>query len=77
MGEAGGGRGEAVGWQAEQEGPAVHQPPAWPASRRVCDTRGKGEPGVGRRAVGARGRGRKGVSPSVSLLTSSFFPRDI
>lgn len=35
MGEAGGGREEAVGWEAEQEGPAVH-----PASCLACLSQG-------------------------------------
>lgn len=75
MGEAGGGRGEAVGWQAEQEGPAVHQPPAWPASRRVCDTRGKGEPGVGRRekSCWSSGKGEERCFPKRFIAHIFFF----
>lgn len=75
MGEAGGGRGEAEGWQAEQEGPAVHQPPAWPASRRVRDTRGKGELGVGRRekSCWSSGKGEKRCFPQCFIAHIFFF----
>lgn len=77
MGEAGGGRGEAEGWQAEQEGPAVHQPPAWPASRRVCDT--QGERGTGSRERGEEllelGEGGGKVFPPVFRCSHLlFFP---